>query len=269
MAQHHTPHQRRPRLRVVAILEENGQVLLVPHQSRGTGDLVWFLPGGDLPHGESLRVATERAVQEETGYHVRATDLRGIFEDVQAYRSFHSLCFIYAARVLGGEIKVSAEGVRPQWFDVQDCPSLRLYPPFSQWDNLTFERFSSQRWDGAGRMVGVVINADGEVLLCRRGDSSRTWWPLRLELGKDEQPIRALARLCSRGPQSTWQMSGEPRVFQMRATVAAIALDGDSPAPEIDGYDSYNWTDPALLTTYNMDPAVRRVVYDVLDKLQE
>ncbi len=246
-------------------------MLLVPHySSRGTGDFVWFLPGGDLPHSETLRAATERGVREETGLHVRVTELRSIFEDVQAYRSFHSLCFIYAAKILGGEIKTGSESTRPQWFDVHDCPSLRLYPPFSQWDNLTAERYSSQRWDGPGRLLGVVLDGEGNILLCRQPDESRTWWPLRLELEEDEQPIQAVARMLSRGPQSTWHMAGDPKIFQMRATVVAMRLNSSAPvpAPQTEGCGSFCWTDPALLTTYNIDPAVRRLIYEVLHKLQ-
>lgn len=264
------PTQRRPRLRVSAILEENEQVLLVPHYSTETGNRVWFLPGGDLPHGDLLRVTTERCVEEETGFHVRVTELRGIFEDVQAYRKFHSLCFIYAAKILGGELKSGPESTRPQWFDVHDCPSLRLYPPFSQWDNLIAERFSSQRWDGPDRMIGVVLDKRGQVLLCRKGSESRAWWPLRLELERDEEPRQALARLLSHSPQAAWPVVGEPALFPMRAVVAVVRLDAEAPIADAatESGATFTWTDPALLTTFNMDPAVRRLVYDALQRLQ-
>lgn len=266
-----TTTQRRPRLRVSAILEEGERILLVPHYSRGMGDFVWFLPGGDLMHSESLRAATERGVREETGLHVRAMELRGIFEDLQSYRNFHSLCFIYVAKILGGEIKTGADGARPQWFDVHDCPNLRLYPPFSQWDNLIGERYSTQRWDGPERLIGIVLDAQGNILLCRKSEESRTWWPLRLELTEGEQPMQTVARLLARGPQASWSLAADPRLYKMRATVVTLCLNSDAPIPmpETEDCAAYTWTDPALLTTYNMDPAVRRLIYDVLHKLKE
>ncbi len=264
-----TNQTRRPRIRVTAIVEDQGKVLLVPHYSRETGDLVWFLPGGVLPHSETLRGALERVVEERTGLTVRATELRGVFEDIQLYRSYHSICFIFASRIIGGELKkgIRAE-TRPQWFEVSECPSLRLYPPFSQWENLIAERLSSQQWDGPGRMLGLVVDKSGKVLLCRR-ENERTWWPLRAEVASGEDPIQTLARMVDKG-SGIWHINeNSVSLFRLRANVVVLKLDDvtNEGPPGLEACSSYVWTDPALLTTYNMDPAVRRLCYDVLAKV--
>ena len=58
------------------ILDPKGQVLLVKHSY---GRLNWELPGGAVEAGESVADAAVREVREETGLHVTAERLTGIY----------------------------------------------------------------------------------------------------------------------------------------------------------------------------------------------
>jgi ADP-ribose pyrophosphatase YjhB (NUDIX family) len=57
--------ERRPRIRVSAILSWGDQVLLCRHEKEGRG--YWLLPGGGVNAGESLVHALHRELAEEIG----------------------------------------------------------------------------------------------------------------------------------------------------------------------------------------------------------
>ena len=68
--------RRRPRARV-AILDENGRVLLVQGQWKAWyGDDGWGLPGGGLDPGEEPAGGAARELSEELGLKVAASDLK-------------------------------------------------------------------------------------------------------------------------------------------------------------------------------------------------
>jgi 8-oxo-dGTP diphosphatase len=64
-----------------AIFDEHGQVLLVKHSY---GLLNWELPGGAVEAGEGVVEAAVREVHEETGLHVIAQHLTGVYFDIDA-----------------------------------------------------------------------------------------------------------------------------------------------------------------------------------------
>jgi ADP-ribose pyrophosphatase YjhB (NUDIX family) len=121
-----------PVLRVgaYAVCLRDGAVLLArwaaPDRPR------WTLPGGGLDHGEDPRDAAVREVEEETGYRVELRKLLSV-------ESFHSLlqrpggpvdhqaiCVIYAAEVVGGELRDEVGGSTDAavWVPLAEVPAL-------------------------------------------------------------------------------------------------------------------------------------------------
>lgn len=67
-------------VRVGAVVERGGRILLVGHEKSG-GDLYWVLPGGRLEPGETVPECAERELDEEAG-------LRGAFAGVAYVSEF-------------------------------------------------------------------------------------------------------------------------------------------------------------------------------------
>ena len=74
-----------------AIFDEHGRVLLVKHSY---GRLNWEIPGGAVERGEGVVDAAVREVHEETGLHVVAQHLTGIYFEVEA----DALHFVFLCR---------------------------------------------------------------------------------------------------------------------------------------------------------------------------
>ena len=71
-----------PRVAVGAVICHDNKVLLVLRdQSPAKG--LWAVPGGSVELGETLQVAAEREVLEETGLHVKAGDVVHTFDGIQ------------------------------------------------------------------------------------------------------------------------------------------------------------------------------------------
>lgn len=71
----------RPEVAVGAVIVRGGRLLMI-QRGRGVGAGRWSLPGGRVESGETLAVALEREVREETGLTARIGQLCGIAERI-------------------------------------------------------------------------------------------------------------------------------------------------------------------------------------------
>jgi ADP-ribose pyrophosphatase YjhB (NUDIX family) len=112
------------------VRNDHGEVLMIERTDNG----LWALPGGAQEIGESVKDATRREVQEETGIDVEITGLSGIYSDpahVIAYdngevRQEFSLCF--AARAVGGTLRSSSESSQARWVAPDEIDGLDIHP---------------------------------------------------------------------------------------------------------------------------------------------
>jgi len=111
---------------VVHRREKPGEILLM----RRSDNALWGLPGGYVEPGESVVVATEREVREETGYEIAVGELVGVYSDpttqvieyadrrrVQAV----NLCFVAVAGPKG-ELTTPEETLEVGFFDAGALP---------------------------------------------------------------------------------------------------------------------------------------------------
>ena len=71
-----------PRVAVGAVVFHQNKVLLVLRgQAPSKG--MWAIPGGGIELGESLQMAAEREVLEETGLHIKAGEVVFTFDTVE------------------------------------------------------------------------------------------------------------------------------------------------------------------------------------------
>ena len=106
----------RPVLRVgaYAVVENDGEVLLA--RWVGSDPPRWTLPGGGLDHGEDPRDAVVREVEEETGYQVVLRQLltvesfRTLVQRPDGPLDHQTICILYAAEVVGGELRDEVDG---------------------------------------------------------------------------------------------------------------------------------------------------------------
>jgi 8-oxo-dGTP diphosphatase len=103
------------------IVDAEGRVLLVRHSY---GELNWEIPGGAGEVGESAAGAAIREVREETGLHVTAERMTGVYYE-PATRCHH---FVFACRASTDAAPAPSS---PEITDVRWCRRADLPRPIS------------------------------------------------------------------------------------------------------------------------------------------
>lgn len=86
---------------VAAVIEVNGEVMLVRQQGPMDPAAMWTLPGGRVEPGESLTEALAREVLEETGLTLNpeTVSLLYVTETMDAHDATHWVAFVFRADV--------------------------------------------------------------------------------------------------------------------------------------------------------------------------
>ena len=118
------------RVGAYAVVVRDGSVLLA--RWIGSDPPRWTLPGGGLDHGEDPRDAAVREVEEETGYRVELRQLltvesfRALLERRDGPVDHQTICIVYTAEVVGGELRYEVDGSTDvaAWVPLADVPGL-------------------------------------------------------------------------------------------------------------------------------------------------
>ena len=85
----------------------------------------WVFPGGYVDRGESVWDAAIRETEEESNLNVRLRSLLGVY----SYPRSPNVIVVYAAEVVGGELKAGDESVEAKTFAPSQIP----------WEELAFQ----------------------------------------------------------------------------------------------------------------------------------
>ena len=149
-------------IRVGAIVERDGSILLVRHQ-KPDREPYWVLPGGRLEPGETIPECAERELSEETRLEARFSEVLYVSEFMRDGR--HTVDVTVRATAdeddepaLGGDPEVE-EGAGQtltelRWVGLQELDGIELLPSWVQ-DRIV--RDAGRGWSGAGTENGVYL----------------------------------------------------------------------------------------------------------------
>lgn len=113
----------KPALTVDGVVVRNGKVLLV-ERGREPFKGGWALPGGFVEEGETLELAVEREVLEETGVRAEPISIVGVYSDPGRDPRGHTVSVAYMMRAMGGKAAGGDDAARARWFPLEELPEL-------------------------------------------------------------------------------------------------------------------------------------------------
>ena len=118
-----------PQVGVGAVVFRDGAVLLVERRNPPCAN-EWAIPGGKVRLGETLQLAAEREILEETGISIKAGvpiyafDL--IERDADGNVQWHYAIIDLQAEYLGGEAHAGDDAIATAWFRPEDLAQVTV-----------------------------------------------------------------------------------------------------------------------------------------------
>lgn len=118
------------RIRVAAIVIEEGKILLIAHKKRNN-EVYWLLPGGGVNFGESLKEALKRELKEELSIMMDIEEVALICDSIDPSGGRHvvNICFYCSCKEgeysLGREKRLHKFG----FFTQKELQNLQIFPP--------------------------------------------------------------------------------------------------------------------------------------------
>jgi ADP-ribose pyrophosphatase YjhB (NUDIX family) len=114
------PGYATPKVDVRGAVFQNGKLLMV-HEKRDGG---WTMPGGWADVGDYPAAAAEREVLEESGFHVKARKLIGVYDAnrVEPLDFYHAYKLVFLCDLVAGTARMSDETNAVAFFAADDIP---------------------------------------------------------------------------------------------------------------------------------------------------
>ncbi len=123
------------RVRAGIIVIQEGKILLVPHYNIDAAPVQWYLPGGGVEFGETVKDAAVREFFEETGLRVRVEHLLDVNEVIHHEKPYHSLTIIFTGSIIAGTLTAETQNPyarygdkMPQWFSWEKLQYASYHP---------------------------------------------------------------------------------------------------------------------------------------------
>ena len=120
-----------PRVAVGAVVIHDQKILLVKRKNPPAQGQ-WTIPGGHVQLGETLQMAAEREIAEETGILIRANEPVYIFDQIVRDKNgavlFHYVIVDLAAELMGGILTPGDDALDAAWLGSQQLQSCNINP---------------------------------------------------------------------------------------------------------------------------------------------
>lgn len=120
-----------PQVRVAAVIERDGRLLVVEHRKRE--QRYWVLPGGRLESGETLVNALKRELKEELGLAAEVGPLLAVYETLAPER--HSVNLAFRAEIGSAAPRIDASDkvlTGWRWMELDQLRDLDFRPPLAE-----------------------------------------------------------------------------------------------------------------------------------------
>ena len=107
-----------PKVAVGTVITNTAQQIALVRRSIEPGYGKWVFPGGYVDRGEEPVVAAVREAREEANLEIRIDGVINIY----AYPGVVPIIIVYAATVVGGELRADDESLEAAWYDPADLP---------------------------------------------------------------------------------------------------------------------------------------------------
>lgn len=119
--------QRKPKLIVGILVRNKNKYLLVKETLEGGKDY-WIVPGGKVEFGESLEMAAQREIEEETGIVAKKLRFLTFWEAIFPEYNYHTVIFFYQTTASKTKLSADIEGKvkKAKWFTLTEIKKLKL-----------------------------------------------------------------------------------------------------------------------------------------------
>ena len=111
-----------PKIAVGTIIRNDTDKIALVRRSIEPGYGKWVFPGGYVDRGEQLLTAAAREAQEEANLRIRIDGLINLY----SYPGRTPIIVVYAATVVGGELRADDESLEAAWFGEEQLPWAEL-----------------------------------------------------------------------------------------------------------------------------------------------
>lgn len=111
-----------PKVAVGTIITNGGGQIALVRRSIEPSYGKWVFPGGYVDRGEELFVAALREAREEASLEIRIDRLINLY----SYAGQAAIIIVYAATMVGGQLRADDESLDAAWFDTSDLPWAEL-----------------------------------------------------------------------------------------------------------------------------------------------